>query len=434
MRHITGWGRFPTTESTIVPIASRSALATCLHEYQYLIPRGLGRSYGDSSLAPVIASMGHLDNIIEFDALSGCITCDAGCTFQELEQFLVPKGWFLPVVPGTWFVTVGGAIASDIHGKNHHVNGTFCDHVMSFEVIVGTGEFVTCTPFLNADLFRATCGGMGLTGIITRATFQLMKIQSSKIIENKYVAGSLDVALALFEKHEAATYTVAWIDCLSQGSSLGRSILMVGEHYDDQTYDLAGQSRIAVPFDLPRQCMNKLTMSMFNNLYYAVGSATRGTNIKSLSSFFHPLDAVGNWNRCYGSKGFIQYQFVVPRSCGVTGLKLLLSKIADSGRGSFLAVLKQFGSANANLLSFPMEGYTVALDFKLDSTVLELLQELDEYVVDMGGRFYLTKDSRMTQSIFTRSTPNLLEFQSVREKYGSRGKFASNQSIRLGID
>ena len=186
---------------------------------------------------------------------------------------------------------------------------------------------------------------------------------------------------------------------LNKEQSLGRSILMVGEHYDDQSYGLSSQSRLDVPFDLPRQCMSKLTMSMFNNLYYAVGKATRGTNIKSLSSFFHPLDAVGNWNRCYGSKGFIQYQFVIPRSCGVTGLKLLLSKISDSGRGSFLAVLKQFGPANANLLSFPMEGYTVALDFKLDSTVLELLHELDEYVVDMGGRFYLTKDSRMTHGL-----------------------------------
>jgi len=209
---------------------------------------------------------------------------------------------------------------------------------------------------------------------------------------------------------------------------------MVGEHFDDQILEIERQGQVVVPFDLPRACMNKLSMSLFNNLYYAAGMATRGTNLKSLTSFFHPLDAIGDWNRCYGALGFIQYQFVIPKSCGSAGLRLLLTKIAESGRGSFLAVLKQFGPANLNLLSFPMEGYTLALDFKLDTSVLELLLELDEMILGLGGKFYLTKDSRMTQNTFFRSTPKLQEFQSTREKYGCLGKFVSNQSIRLGLD
>jgi decaprenylphospho-beta-D-ribofuranose 2-oxidase len=434
MTQVSGWGRFPTAESKVLQVTSQSRLNTIVHENHQLIARGLGRSYGDSSLATVMASLEHLDCIVDFNVETGVITCDAGCTFQYLEQFLVPHGWFLPVVPGTWFVTVGGAIASDIHGKNHHVSGTFCEHVLSIDVFVGTGEIITCSPDLYKDLYHATCGGMGLTGIVGRATIQLLKIHSSQIQEQKYVASSLEEALALFEQYESSTYTVAWIDCLSKGRNLGRSVLMVGEHFDDQILEIERQGQVGVPFDLPRACMNKLSMSLFNNLYYAAGIATKGTNLKSLTSFFHPLDAIGDWNRCYGALGFIQYQFVIPKSCGPAGLRLLLTKIAESGRGSFLAVLKQFGPANLNLLSFPMEGYTLALDFKLDTSVLELLLELDEMILGLGGKFYLTKDSRMTQNTFFRSTPKLPEFQSIREKYGCLGKFVSKQSIRLGLD
>jgi FAD/FMN-containing dehydrogenase len=375
----------------------------------------------------------YLDHYIEFDEQTGLLTCAAGVSLDDIVQTFVPKGWFLSVTPGTRFVTVGGAIASDVHGKNHHLDGSFCDHVMQMDLLLGNGEKVSVSPMVNADLFHATCGGMGLTGLILSATFRLKSIRSSDMLTTTIKAADIDALLDAFEENQDASYSVAWIDCLARGKNLGRSLLMLGEHADEGPLAVKGKRRIPVPVDMPANLLNPYTVKLFNAAYFHRIRQSRISQVASLESFFYPLDTLDNWNRLYGRKGFIQYQFVLPKSDGIIGLKKILERISQSGMGSFLAVLKVFGKGNNNMLSFPKQGYTLALDFKVEPKAFELLNELDELVLDEGGRLYLAKDARMGEAAFKTGYSRWSEFESVRERYHAIGAFSSEQSRRLGL-
>jgi decaprenylphospho-beta-D-ribofuranose 2-oxidase len=429
---ISGWGGYPTQEAQVITLLSLSAYKAHLQQEEAVIPRGMGRSYGDSANAATVLQTTYCDHFIAFDTATGLLTVEAGVSLREILKVTVKHGWFLPVTPGTSFVTVGGAIASDVHGKNHHVAGTFGQHVVSITMLLGTGEVVTTSPTQLPDLFHATCGGMGLTGVILTATVQLIPIKSAFINQTTIKAKSLEAACEAFEANSSSTYSVAWIDCLTTGQHLGRSVLMVGKHSDSCGLDLTTKDSITVPIHTPAALLNSMTMRAFNTAYWAKASDKKTQTIPLLP-YFYPLDAIGGWNKLYGKAGFVQYQFVLPKADGVANMRKVLAQIAQSGSGSFLAVLKQFGPANQNLLSFPIEGHTLALDFKISPSVIDLLHRLDDMVADMGGRVYLTKDAVMREASFKTTYPKWQEFEAVRHKYGAVGKFASDQSKRLGL-
>ena len=430
---ISGWGRYPKIDAQVILPKTGRACASALKDPGLLIPRGLGRSYGDSSLAPTVLETTELQYFQEFDPETGVLACDAGVSLYEILNVFIPQGWFLPVTSGTRFVTVGGAIASDIHGKNHHVDGTFCEHVLSFDIALGNGEIVTASPTQNPDLFHATCGGMGLTGVIVSTRIRLKPITSSDILETTIKAPNLDAVLDGFEKYIGSTYSVAWIDCLAKGADLGRSLLMIGEHATDGGLKVSSKKPITIPIDAPTQLLNPLSIKAFNTLYYGKVLQAEQSRRTSFETYFYPLDQMLHWNRLYGKPGFLQYQFVIPTATGREGMRRILEEITESGQGSFLAVLKAFGKQNENYLSFPVEGYTLALDFKVTPSIFTLLDRLDELVLQYGGRLYLAKDARMTEQTLKASYPRWQEFEAVRSKYHAIGKFASLQSKRLGL-
>lgn len=433
---IHGWGRHPVIDAEVQSPQTFTSVKTTLSRgnEQAVIARGMGRSYGDSALAPHVVSTSYLNLLLGFDPTTGVVQCEAGVTLAELLDVFVPHGWFLPVTPGTKFVSVGGAIASDVHGKNHHLDGCFSEYVERFSLLLANGDIVNCSRSEHADLFHASCGGMGLTGIILEATIRLRPIQSTLIDQVTYKASNLTEAVELFDAHHAAPYSVAWIDCLSTGSSLGRSLVMLGRHAKSGGLAPRNKRPLTVPVDMPPALLNRFSISAFNALYFHRIRQSPLQQHVHYEPFFYPLDGIHHWNRLYGKKGFTQYQFALPKQGGAEGMAAILKKIAASGRGSFLAVLKVFGKENANLLSFPIEGYTLALDFKLEDGLFPLLEELDAMVLDYGGRIYLTKDVRMSEATFKRSYPRWEQFQSTRAQYGAQGKFVSEQSKRLGME
>lgn len=429
---IYGWGRYPQQDAYLHAPGSCSSLELTAKQHNSVLARGMGRSYGDSANALNVLQTTYISHFIEFDKVTGKLTAEAGITLREILKVIVPSGWFLPVTPGTSYVTLGGAIASDVHGKNHHLAGTFGQHVTSLNILLGTGEVVTISPQHHADLFHATCGGMGLTGVIISATIQLLPIKSSLISQKTIKADFIEEACEVLESNSDATYSVAWIDCLSKGKSLGRSVIMLGEHSAQGGLAIDIRQKASVPFSTPSALLNSVTVKAFNTAYWYRAKHSVSQTV-SLIPYFYPLDAVGEWNRLYGKKGFVQFQCVVPKLDGVVNMRKLLTEISISGEGSFLAVLKQFGAGNENLLSFPMEGYTLALDFKVSETAIKTVKKLESMVVEMGGRLYLTKDALMLESTFKATYPNWKKFEAVREQYGAIGKFSSTQSKRLGL-
>ncbi|MEI7466246.1 MAG: FAD-binding oxidoreductase [Burkholderiales bacterium] len=428
-----GWGRHPRVQAQVVNPASREQAVRSLAEPGALIARGLGRSYGDSSLAPRVLAMRPWDRFRAFDEASGVLECDAGVSLKEILDTFVPRGWFLPVTPGTRYVTVGGAIAADVHGKNHHVDGSFSRHVERIDLLLGNGQLLSIGPTTHPELFEATCGGMGLTGVVLAAGLRLQRIASSDILQTTHKLPNLEAALEAFEHHAGARYSVAWIDCLARGRHLGRSLLSLGEHAADGPLRAATGAPLPVPFDSPAALLNPFTMRAFNALYHGRVRRSGDTRRVPFEPFFYPLDALGHWNRLYGKPGFLQYQFVLPKASGAAGLREILERIAASGRGSFLAVLKAFGPGNRSPLSFPLEGFTLALDFKAEPAAFTLLDQLDPIVLAHGGRLYLAKDARMSQATFRHSYPRWAEFEALRQRYHAVGHFASAQSRRLGL-
>jgi decaprenylphospho-beta-D-ribofuranose 2-oxidase len=433
--NISSWGRYPTTQAEVerpqtLSACRASLLAADAGNFQ-IIARGLGRSYGDSALSNHVLDTHYLTHFHDFDAETGVLSCAAGVSLGEILKVFVPRGWFLPVVPGTKFVTVGGAIASDVHGKNHHIDGTFGQHVLGLELLLGNGELATCSPERQPELFHATCGGMGLTGIIVSAKLQLRRIHSADIVETTRKTDCLEAVLEEFDNNPSATYSVAWIDCLATGKRLGRSLLLLGEHADEGDLRAAPDRALPLPLDWLSPALNQYSIKAFNALYYHLKAVHKRRT--SYDAFFFPLDKLDRWNLLYGRAGFLQYQFVLPLGAGLTGLRQILKHIAASGRGSFLAVLKVFGPGNRNPLSFPIEGYNLALDFKNEKGVFRLLDELDELVLANGGRLYLAKDARMTEATFKQGYPAWRYFESVRRRYHACNRFASLQSQRLGL-
>ncbi len=429
---ISGWGAYPKHKAQILRPESIFECKAHLQKYHPLIARGMGRSYGDSANSNIVLQTTYCDHFIALDTTKGILTAEAGITLREILKIIVRHGWFLAVTPGTSFVSLGGAIASDVHGKNHHTAGTFAEHVISITILLGTGEVVTTSATELPDLFHASCGGMGLTGVILSATIQLTNIQSAFITQKTIKAGSLEEVYEAFDENSSATYSVAWIDCLATGPRLGRSALMIGEHFDQGGLDLAFKDPITVPTYTPSALLNRMTMRASNIVYWSKLTHNK-TQTKSLLQYFYPLDGLGGWNKLYGKNGFVQYQFVLPKADGISNMRKILSKISQSSTASFLAVLKKFGPANNNLLSFPMDGHTLALDFKMSHSIIKLLHNLDDMVSDMGGRVYLSKDGVMREASFKITYQKWHEFETVRDKYGAIGKFSSTQSKRLGL-
>lgn len=430
---IHGWGRYPQVEAQIeTPTSVEDCIQVILNNHGTIIPRGLGRSYGDSSLANRTVGITGITATHEFNTNTGTLKCPGGTTFDEILKSYVPLGWFLPVTPGTRFITVGGAIASDVHGKNHHVQGAFSNHVSEIDLLLGNGEIVNVSPSLRSDLFHATCGGMGLTGVILSATFKLIPIASSRVVQTTVKLPNLESTLEAFEEYGDIPYSVAWIDSLATGENLGRSLMILGSHATDGIFSSTKGQAISIPFNLPSLTLNPLTVKMFNALYYHKIRKSK-TELVPFERFFYPLDSIGNWNRLYGKRGLLQYQFVIPKPVGVKGIQRLLSAIAESGVMSFLAVLKLFGKGNENYLSFPFEGYTLSLDFKVHPKSLKLLDKLDDLVLELGGRLYLAKDARMSESLFKSTYPKWFLFEEVRNNYHATGKFSSLQSKRIGL-
>ncbi len=439
-RDITNWNNYPVKNAELLFFDSLPELRDQVTTHAPLIARGLGRCYGDASLQDTILATVKYDKAVSFDKSEGVFECQSGLSLDEVLKIIVPRGWFLPVTPGTKFITVGGAIASDIHGKNHHIDGSFSNHVLGMQLMLADGSLVSCGPTDNVDLFRATCGGMGLTGVILRVRFKLKKIESSYIIQKQVKASSLDELLEHFENYKYSTYSVAWIDCLKKGRHFGRSILMLGEHANLE--DLSsrqsknplathGDPRLGMPFNLPSFVLNKFSVKAFNTLYYRKNVRPIQENVVHYDPYFYPLDFIHSWNRMYGRKGFVQYQFVVPMDA-VEGLVQIMTRISRRNMGSFLTVLKVFGPQDS-LISFPMKGYTLALDFPVEDGLFDFLDELDALVADHGGRVYLTKDARMNASFFKESYPGYEEFVKIVRQYDPEGKFNSMLADRLSI-
>lgn len=432
-----GWGRYPIAPCTVVTPGSRAEAAAAPAS----IARGNGRSYGDASLsAGLTVATGRLDRMLSFDAVAGVLTCEGGLLLADIIAALIPTGWFPPVTPGTKLVTVGGMIAADVHGKNHHGEGSFGDHLDWIDLATGEDRIVRCSRTQNSDLFAATCGGMGLTGIILLAQFRMKRVGSAFIRQRTLRAPSLAKVMDLFEQSLDWTYSVAWIDGLATGAGLGRSALFLGEHA--RADELSPERRAdpfswsapkakRVPLDLPHFALSRPNVRLFNSVY--LRAQRPGDAIVGFDPYFYPLDALGDWNRIYGKRGFVQYQCVLPLESSLPGMTRLLTEIGAHGSASFLSVIKRMGPQSFGLLSFPMPGYTLALDFPATEATFKLFARLDAIVADHGGRLYLAKDARATPSLMESGYPRLAEFRAVRQRWGLADRFRSLQSDRLSI-
>ncbi|MDB5297771.1 MAG: FAD-binding oxidoreductase, partial [Phycisphaerales bacterium] len=424
---------------------ARGAAGPAAADRPDLIARGLGRSYGDSATnaGGGVLLQTRMDCLIGFDPATGLLEAEAGVSFATLVDLFLPRGFFLPVTPGTKFVTLGGAIAADVHGKNHHVDGTIGNFVVSLRLLTAGGEVLACSPTENADVFWATVGGMGLTGVILSATIRMIPVSSAYAAVDYRKAANLDDALEKFADptHAARKYSVAWIDCLAAGGSLGRCVIMDGEHLP--AADLPAKMRAdplalprkrgkPVPVNFPGFALNRLSVKLFNKAYY--WKQPQGRRVVDLDAYFYPLDGVRDWNRIYGKRGFVQYQALFPPATARQGLKELLERLSASGGASFLAVLKRTGGQGPGMLSYPFAGYTLALDLpNTGRRLAELVRSLDETLLKHGGRLYLAKDSMMSAEAFAAMYPRLGEFRAVKARVDPGNRFSSTQARRLRI-
>ncbi|MBC2608262.1 FAD-binding oxidoreductase [Pelagicoccus albus] len=424
---VSNWGNYPLVEAEVSIPSYKSELLKDFEACDLVLARGNGRCYGDAALCSRMIDMTSYNKFLAFDEETGVVTCQAGALLADVLELSVPKGFFLPVTPGTKFVTIGGAIAADVHGKNHHVEGCFSEHVSRFELLCEDGELRECSRDENSELFWATVGGMGLTGVITEATFQLKPIESAYIRQECIKAKNIKEIMKLFDESKDWTYSVAWIDCLQKGSNQGRSIMMRGEHallnelpekFKKSPLNLKEKGKKTVPFFFPNITLNTLTVKAFNFLYYFKQFKKKISNFVDYDTFFYPLDSILEWNRIYGKSGFIQYQMALPLETSEEGLGELLDAIHKSGQGSFLAVLKLFGKHNpAAYNSFPIEGYTLALDFKINDKLPDLVVQLDKIVGKYKGRLYLAKDAMSSKEGFDYFRPlDAEKFNSLQRK------------------
>ncbi len=429
MVNLSSWGRLGSWPHDARPLADREAIARQLAEGPSGIAYGMGRSYGDVCLNPGGGAWltEGLDRFVSFDAGTGRLRCEAGVRLGQIQRFAVPRGWILPVTPGTWMATVGGAIANDVHGKNHHARGTFGDHVRRLRLVRTDGESFECGPDERPDWFTATVGGLGLTGIVAEAELQLMPVDGPWLNTETIPFADLDAFFELADASEAGwEYTVSWIDCVARGRT--RGLFMRGNHSPERMRPEPAERRRAMPFVPPVSLVNGLSLRLFNVAYFNLNRLKAGRAPAHYRPFFYPLDNLADWNRMYGPRGFFQHQCVVPRAAGRAAIGAMLESIARSGEGSFLAVLKTFGDRPAaGLLSFPMPGVTLALDFpNRGASTAALLERLDAIVHEAGGRLYAAKDARMSRALFEAGYPGLGDFLRFRDP-----KLSSAMSRRL---
>lgn len=431
-KKIANWGNYPVVKKKVVSEEDYDKIREFLKSNNEVIARGNGRCYGDAALGEAIFSTKKLNKFIEFDRLNGVLECESGVLLSEILEIIVPQGYFLAVTPGTKFITLGGAIASNIHGKNHHNEGNFSECIIEFKIMVENGEVLHCSREENSEKFWATIGGMGLTGIILSAKIKLKNIETAYIRQESVKAENLEEIFHLFEESEDWNYNVAWIDCLQKGKNIGRSILLRGEfalkaelsnNFAENPLRIKKKINPTIPFYFPGFVLNSLSVKMFNFLYFNKQRSKTVKKIVDYETFFYPLDFINDWNKIYGKGGFIQYQMVIPKENGREGMKRILETIGRSKQASFLAVLKLFGKNNPEAYnSFPFEGYTLALDFKVNRQLVQLVSNLDKIVEEFGGRIYLTKDS-MSKSSLTNYLKNTesSKFVSLQSKRIARG-------------
>jgi FAD/FMN-containing dehydrogenase len=425
--------------------AGELAPAVLAPEARDCIARGLGRSYSDCHLngGGAVVQTERLDGMLEFDAEQGILRCESGVTLGDIIDCLLPRGFFPPVSPGTRFVTVGGAIANDVHGKNHHRDGSIVDHLLEFTLLKGDGRVIRCSREENTDAFWATVGGLGLTGVIMTARLRLQRVESGYLNVDYVRAADLDDALQQFSAgDEHYQYSVAWIDGLARKGALGRAVLMRGNHATAadlrgsrrlRPFDARKRRRPSIPFYLPRYTLNAATVRAFNRAFYQFHPDRAGT-IVPYDDFFYPLDAIGNWYRVYGRRGFVQFQVVFPAEASRRALIALLERISKSRRASFLAVLKAMGPASDGLLSFPMPGHTLALDMaNTGDDLAAFMGGLNEMAGEHGGRIYLAKDGFATPAIVARMYPKLQRFKEIKRKLDPAGRFSSSLARRVGL-
>lgn len=437
MTFVSGWGRFPVVDSDVLRPRSFAAVGEAVVAGS--VARGNGRAYGDAAIGAVrTIGMTGFDRVRSFDAATGRIRLEAGVLLSDLIDTFGPRGFLPLVVPGTRFVSVGGAIAADVHGKNHHCEGGFGRYVDRILLRTGQGEVIEASREQNSDAFFATIGGMGLTGVILEATMRLRPVETGWIRERVVSASDLDAAMRALDAGDSATYSVAWIDCAARGRDLGRSLIYLGEHASrDELADGADvfpvgkNPGISVPFDLPSMTLNRTSIRAFNELYYRMGARRAGgSHVVSLYPYFFPLDAIADWNRIYGRRGFLQHQCVIPEQGARAVLADILDRVARRGDASFLAVLKKLGQGDG-ILSFPLPGYTMALDFPVKGDILNFLDEIDRVVVAAGGRLYLAKDARQSRATFEAGYPALSRFNAIRKSLDPAGTIRSKLSQRL---
>ncbi len=438
---LSGWGRFPVVEARESTFADESELRTILQEMNGGIARGLGRAYGDSALAGHVVSTRLYRRMLSFDGTSGLLHAQSGVSIADLLKVFVPRGWFPPVVPGTKYVTLGGAAAADIHGKNHHADSSFGAHIRGLRLMDGQGNIIDCSANDREDVFNSAVGGMGLAGVILDMTLQMQKVESAWITQHIELLPDLDAVIKAFERNAQTRYSVAWIDCLARGNKTGRSVLITGEHAQPDELPRAAQARplaspptrrLAFPFTMPAFMLNRISATLFNSLYFRLNSMKRGRSVVPYEPFFFPLDGIHNWNRAYGPQGFLQYQFVLPRG-EEDALRLIIERISTSDSAPFLTVLKLFGPGRKTPLSFPLEGFTLALDFPRQPALFGLLDELDQITAQHGGRVYLCKDARLSAHNFRHMYPEHAAFAARRRVLDPNGTFNSLQSQRLGL-
>jgi decaprenylphospho-beta-D-ribofuranose 2-oxidase len=444
---VTGWGRTAPSAARLIRPRTYEEAVRAVRECGARggIARGLGRAYGDAAqnAGGAVLDMTGLDRVHAVDAGGGTVLCDAGVSLHRLMEVLLPLGWFVPVTPGTRYVTVGGAVGADIHGRNHHVSGSFSRHVLSLELLTADGRIRTVVP--GTPLFEATAGGMGLTGVILTATIRLQPVETSLMSVDTERAGDLDDLMArLADTDHRYRYSVAWIDLLARGAATGRAVLTRGDHAPLDALPRGSRARgeplsfrasrlPAAPSVLPEGLLSRTTVGLFNELWYRKAPRARTGQLKRIPAFFHPLDGVPHWNRVYGRGGFVQYQFVVGHGREDT-LRRIVRRISERRCPSFLAVLKRFGEADPGWLSFPVPGWTLALDVPASLPGLGgFLDELDEEVAGAGGRVYLAKDSRLRPELLAAMYPRLDDFRALRAALDPRGVFVSDLARRLRL-
>jgi len=440
---LAGWGRHPVERCRVHRPESLEGLQELVARAPgSLIARGLGRSYGDAALNPAGVVLGRrLDRMLAFDPARGVLHCEAGVSLAEILDVFLPRGFFFPVTPGTKHITVGGAIAADVHGKNHHASGSMSAFVEDLRLLVASGEIVTCSAAERPELFWATVGGMGLTGVVVEARLRLRPVTTAFMAVDVRRARNLDELLTLGADDRDYEYGVAWIDCLAARGALGRSVLLRANHAEPAALPAARAAtplvapaplRPRVPFPFPNFALNAWSVRAFNEVIYRTQSG--GSHLSSADVYFYPLDAVKGWNLIYGRRGMLQYQVVLPPATAREGLVELLEALSASGRASFLAVLKTFGPASSGLLSFPGPGVTLALDLPYTGPdLVAMLRRLDAGVARRGGRVYLAKDACLLPELFAQMYPGAARFREVKAKVDPEGRFASSQARRLGL-